>query len=374
MGCYRELIQGISSYGNTEGYWQLEICPPTFDLVRVIASGKPDGLLLGSIESDDALRRIVELVPASVGVCRGYVDAAFPLPAVESDDVEVGRVGAAHLLNKGFRHFACIGQKGTDWSRDRQAGFGQAITEAGCSVSNFEVGWGETLERAVPDHPGHGGMDRWLQNLPKPLGMLVCNDGMARFTCRLCMEIGLRVPDDVAILGVDNDDLSTAIANPPLSSVIIPWRDMGRTASLLLDRRMSGEVIPPVLHTVAPVGIAERQSTGGVAIEDEQVRTAVRFIREHSGSQITVNEVVDFAQTTRRGLERKFRAVLGRSPLEEIRRSRVDRAMRLLSQTSLNIRQIARQSGFGSLTWFTTAFRDITGESPAACRRRIRGK
>jgi LacI family transcriptional regulator len=154
---------------------------------------------------------------------------------------------------------------------------------------------------------------------------------------------------------------------------IIPWREMGRTASLLLDRLMDGEVLPPVLHPVAPMGVAERQSTGGVAIEDEQVRAAVRFIRDHSGSQITVNEVVEQAGTNRRGLERKFRTILGRSPLGEIRRSRVDRARLLLSQSSLTTKQVARQCGFASVTWFTTAFRDITGESPASYRHRVRG-
>ncbi len=369
MGCYRELIQGISSYGNTEGRWHLEICPPTYDFVQVIRSSKPDGMLLGALESTEQGRQAAAMVPSTVAVCRGYLDTESPLPAVEADDFAVGAAGAEHLLAKGFRHFAFVGQEVAPWSTLRQQGFEGAVKKAGCSTAVYEVEWGLGLNRPVRPSLVNGPFDHWLTQQHRPLGIVACNDGAARTVSRICLDLGLRVPDDVAILGIDNDDLSTAICNPPLSSVIIPWRLMGRTASQLLDRLMDGEGIPQIVEKISPAGIAERQSTGTMAIEDEQLRTAVRFIRENAGTQITVNEVVAAAGTTRRALERKFRATLRRSPLEEIRRCRIKHAEVLLSQTSLTTKQIAQQSGFGSLTWFTTAFREINGASPAAYRK-----
>lgn len=372
MGCYRELVQGISSYGNTEGRWHLQIFPPDLDFVEVIESSNPDGLLLGPIDDIQLGHRAVELVPCSVAVCRGYYDSELPLAAVESDDVAVGKLGAEHLLAKGFCHYAFVAQEGEAWSQLRQRGFQQTLAGAGYSVAVYEIARGLTLHKPVPSNPRHGELNRWLEQQPKPLGVLACNDSVARVISRFCLDLGLRVPDDVAILGVDNDDLSTAISNPPLSSVIVPWRSMGRVASQLLDRLIDGDVVPPVLQRIAPAGVAERQSTGSVAIEDNQLRSAVRFIREHSGNQITVDDVVEETGTTRRALERKFRSILGRSPLEEIRRCRIERARVLLSQTGLSIKQVAKQSGFGSLTWFTTAFREITGESPASYRLRAR--
>jgi LacI family transcriptional regulator len=374
MGCYRELVQGISLYGNTQGRWHLEICPPTHDFIKVIQSSATDGLLLGAIVEQDKVCRAVKMVPASVAVCRGYIDDELPLPAVESDDVAVGKIGAEHLLAKGFKHFAFVGQDDATWSELRRKGFEETVRAAGHPVASYAIVWGTTVGKPVPVNPLHGPLNLWLEKQSKPLGVMAANDNMARIITRFCIDMGLRVPEDVAVLGVDNDDMSTAISNPPLSSVIIPWRAMGRTASALLDRLIDGEAVSTEARLLAPTGVAERQSTETVAISDEEVRTAICFIREHSVRRISVSQVVAEVGATRRDLETKFRNTLDRTILQEIRRCRVERARMLLSQTDLAISQIAAQSGFASVTWFTTAFRDLTGSSPAAYRQRVQAQ
>ena len=364
--CYREVIQGISFYGNFKGRWHLQNISPWTDFVRSLRLCKPAGLLLGPIYDNDQLREATQLVPQSVVVCGAGPEQNAQLTEVGPDEVAVGALGAEHLLSKGFRNYAFVGQPGFAASKGRWQGFRNELEKSRYVAEYYEIEWNWALN--LPIDVSLQKLTNWLIGLPKPVGILVWNDATARLVSSSCQDAGIRVPDDIAILGVDNDELDTAISNPPLSSVIMPWRLLGQAASALLDRIIDGETLTPTYHSMPPLGIAERQSTGSIAIVDEQVRNAVRFIREHAGRQFTVNDVVEEVATTRRALERKFRAVLGRSPLEEIRRCRVDRAMQLLSQTQMTIKQVAQHSGFSSVTWFTTAFREITGKSPAAYR------
>jgi LacI family transcriptional regulator len=370
--CYREVIQGISFYGNYKGRWHLQNLSPETDFVRALRLCKPAGLLLGPIYDTDKLRKATRLVPQSVVVCGAGPEHNPLLTEVGPDEVAVGALGAGHLLSKGFRNYAFVGQPSFVASKGRWQGFKKELGKSGYVPEFYEIEWNWELN--LPVDVSLRELTHWLIGLPKPLGIMAWNDATARILSGSCQDADIRVPDDIAILGVDNDDLDTAISNPPLSSVIIPWRLLGQTASALLDRIIDGEVLSPTYRSLPPQGIAERQSTGSIAIVDEQVRNAVRFIREHAGSHFTVNDVVEEVGTTRRALERKFRARLGRSPLEEIRRCRVDRAMHLLSQTQMTIKQVAHNSGFASVTWFTTAFREITGQSPADYRNHHRGR
>ncbi len=351
----------------------MEFCSPDNDFLRAIKVGALDGLLLGSVYPAESVRKAIGLVPAAIGVCGGHKRNRFKLAEIESDDVAVGVMGAQHLLGKGFRNFGFVGEKGgIEWSQLRERGFASELAKSGHSAAVYEISWGVELQKIVPGKAEDGELNDWLVSQPRPLALMACNDWIARVISRCCLDLGLRVPEDIAILGVDNDDLSTAISNPPLSSVIVPWGRMGRAGARLLDRLLDGETIAAGVELMPPAGVVERASTGTVAIEDEDVRKAVRFIRENAGQAITVDDVVERTSATRRSLERKFRTILGKTLQEEMRRCHVERARVLLSQTNMSIKQIANESGFSSVTWFTTVFREMVGESPAGYRRENR--
>jgi LacI family transcriptional regulator len=178
----------------------------------------------------------------------------------------------------------------------------------------------------------------------------------------------------LAILGVDNDDLECDLSHPPLSSVHIPWRQVGYRAATLLDEMLKDRnAQTPQANLIAPLGVVERQSTDALAISDPELSQAIRFIREHAHLQIGVDDVLEAVATARRSLEKRFRAILGRSPLDQIRHERVERAKRLLTSTDLSMSSIAEACGFATAPWFTRTFHDLTGESPTHYRHRLRG-
>jgi LacI family transcriptional regulator len=215
-----------------------------------------------------------------------------------------------------------------------------------------------------------GQLVTWLRDRKWPLALMVHNDLRARAIAQICRDEGISVPDDIAILGVDNDDLDCELSDPPLSSVCVPWRRIGYDAASLLDRMLEGEAIEPSMIALPPIGVAERQSTDSVAVSDPEVVAAIRFIREHAHERTSVDDVLREVPIGRRSLEKRFRASLKRTPLEEIRRVHIERAKQLLATTDLSIHDVARRSGFGGSTWFSEAFHDLVGESPAHYRKR----
>jgi LacI family transcriptional regulator len=206
--------------------------------------------------------------------------------------------------------------------------------------------------------------------LTKPVGILASNDIPARDLAEMCRQVGLRVPDEVALVGVDNDRLQCGLAFPPLSSVAIPAERIGYEAARLLDRLMSGRRPPKKPLLLSPLHVVTRQSTDTVAIDDRDVATALTFVRHHAAENVTVAAVAKCAGVGRRVLERKFRSLLGTTVLTEIRRTRVQYAKELLSHTDLPIQLIATRTGFSGPQRLSLAFRQITGMAPSEYRRR----
>ncbi len=369
MTCFREVLRGINAFANATASWQMHFFTPSDNYESFLEQQKPDGLVLGLIDRERA-RRAVELVPRTVGVCGFQLAGLNDVTTFESDDERVGEVGAQHFLRKGYRDFAFVGNS-VAWSLARARGFERALRDADYTCAQLQQEW-------EPPAAGRGwhSTDRvgqllaWLRSLKWPLALMVHNDLRARAVAQICRDEGIRVPDDIAILGVDNDDLDCELSDPPLSSVAVPWRRIGYEAASLLEEMLEGERPEPRVVNVPPIGVVERQSTDSIAVSDPDVGAAVRYIREHAHERITVEDVLKAVPIGRRSLEKRFRASLDRSPLEEIRRVHVERAKQLLEATDLSINDVARRSGFGGSTWFTEAFHDLVGESPAQYRKR----
>jgi LacI family transcriptional regulator len=216
-------------------------------------------------------------------------------------------------------------------------------------------------------------MARWLHELPKPVGVLTWANRLARELIEVCRENEILVPEEVAVLGGDDDDLLCEACNPALSGIQVNSEQVGYRAAELLDRLMDGNAAPKRPILIRPLGITARRSTEVLAIEDLDLALAVRFIRDHASDPITVADVLEAVPVSRRQLERDFQRVLSRTPAAEIRRVHLERAKDLLTNTDHTIPEVAVNSGFGSPEYLAQVFRRDVGVSPLKYRTQIRG-
>ena len=200
---------------------------------------------------------------------------------------------------------------------------------------------------------------------------MACNDFRGRQVIEGCLQAGLRVPDDVAVVGVDEDRLLCELANPPMSSVVLNLERAGYQAAELLDGLMSGRVRQPQRILVEAMWVIPRRSTDVVAIEDRHVAAAARFIRDHCREAITVTDVVSKSGISRRSLEIRFQQLLGRSIRQQIQQTRLAWSKRLLLETNLSAEKVAQVSGFSSLSYMSSVFHRELGTTLTDFRRQL---
>lgn len=292
-------------------------------------------------------------------------------PRVSIDNVAVARMAVAHFAAKNLRHFGYCGNRRFLWSRLRGRAFGDLVRGRGGSCSFHEGGPG--LAEGAGTDADLAGLASWLARLPKPAGVFACYDGRAQQVLEACQLAGLAVPEEVAVLGVDNDEVLCELCDPPLSSILPNARRTGYEAAAILGRLMAGRTVSPMPSLeVEPLRVVERQSTDAVAVEDARVAAAVRFIRLHAGEGIDVADLLRAVPMSRTLLERRFKALMGVSPHRMIKQQQVDRARQMLAETDLPVARVADLTGFGSPSYLSAAFRRETGESPLSYRARRR--
>ena len=282
---------------------------------------------------------------------------------------EIGHMGAKTLLGLGLRHFAYCGLEGLEFSDNRGIGFTRAIQEAGYPATVYSS---STRHLGQSWYQEQRELARWLSDLPKPAGLMACNDDRARTLAEICRMEGIRVPDDVAILGVDNDELVCRSTNPPLSSIALATERGGYEAAALLAAMMSGRAPASKVVVVHPTHVVPRQSTDILAIADPSMVRTLRFIRENSNRNLRVADLTATAGLSRRALQDRFLRDLGRSPMEEIHRCRADRIARLLAETNMTVAEIAAASGFEVDAHVARFFSRRTGMTPLAYRKKNR--
>jgi LacI family transcriptional regulator len=289
---------------------------------------------------------------------------------VSIDNRNVARLAAEHLVEKGFSHFAFCGDKRFIWSRERGSQFREALTASGRRCFNF------TAKRASGSQPGSDaeirGIADWVRSLPKPVAVFACYDGRAQQVLEACRLLELSVPDEVAVLGVDNDEVLCDLCDPPLSSVQPNARRTGYEAAAMLARMMRGERPESQTTYVEPVRVVERQSTDVVSVSDPKIAAALRFIRQHASERINVDDVLKVVPMSRTLLEKKFKQLLGHSPHRQIVNQKIARAKHLLVESEVSIGVVAELAGFDNASYLSVAFRREVGESPYAYRSRHR--
>lgn len=365
----RELLHGVREWMCTEKSWAIHLSeqgrgnqPPSW-----LENWRGDGLI-ARIENEMIASAVRACALPTVNVSASGLAPEFP--AVISDSAAIAEKAASHLIERGLRHFGYCGDARFSWSRLHGDNLVMTLQAQGHHCEVFP----SSLDDAKDWGREQSKLAAWLSALPKPVGVMTCYDIRGQEVLDVCRAIGLRVPEDVAVIGQHNDELLCELCDPPLSSVIPNARRVGYEAAAMLDRLMRGREIESPRIKVPPVGIATRRSTDMIAVADEQLARAVQYIHAHASEPISVEDIARAAGISRSLLEKKFREVFARSPWDQVMQIRLQHAEQLLLQTRLSIAEIAERTGFGSPEYFSAAFRKLTGSPPVAMRKKQRSE
>ncbi|XHR27922.1 MAG: XylR family transcriptional regulator [Chthoniobacteraceae bacterium] len=368
----RGLLRGVRRYARLHGPWGLHVMPG--DLIQTLPTMRAWGGtgIIARVPTDSVARAILRTgLPVIAGpLSDRQLAPSSPLsgcPEIRANGEAIGRLAAEHLMDRGLAHFAFVGgYRTTNWVERRQSAFATRLKEAGfpCAIypkpPTSEQDWGREQKRLV----------RWLAAQPKPLGVMAALDARGRQVIEACMEAGLSVPDEVAVIGVDNDELLCELCDPPLSSVALNAEKAGYEAAELLEAMMRGQKAPPRQILIEPTHVVARQSTEIAATDDRKIADALRFIRHEANRPLGIPDVAEHIGLSRRSLELRFRRALGHTVLTEIRRSQLERVRAFLIETDWPIGKIAQHCGFSNGNYLGKIFRKEFEETPQSFRLR----
>ncbi|MEM1228028.1 MAG: DNA-binding transcriptional regulator [Planctomycetota bacterium] len=366
----RGLLRGVLRYQQEHERWTIDL-PEQHrgaDPPRWLRSYKGHGII-ARIETDTIARavRAAKLPTVDVSAARQLPT----IPWVETDDDAIAKLAVQHFVERGLRHLAFCGEVAFNWAKWRRDAFVSEAKRLGIEAIVFDVGdaamgttWPRERQRLL----------RWLRKLPEPCGLMAAYDSLARRVTDLCGQVSRSVPDSIAVLGVDDDPLLCQLATPPLSSVIPDAVGAGYAAAQQLDTIMSGREVDSTRTLLPPLGVATRQSTDTLAVNDPELTSATRYILSHACDGIQVADVVKQTCLTRRVLETRFKRAIGKTPHELITSTRIALAERLLRETSLTLDQIAHRCGLEYAEYLSVLFRKHRNMTPGAYRQQHRDK
>ena len=367
----RGVLRGIATYVRAHGTWK------TYQTERRLCDAAPAWMrdwkgngIIARIESQKLLKQIRRMDLPTVDLFEHGRTGGFP--AVITDNRAIAHLAAEHLIERGLERFAYCGLPGIYSSETRSEHFVEYLTRARCEVHVYENPRqpDTTIISTAEDHElrYEETLATWVSSLPKPVGLMACNDLRAQQILTACGDRRIAVPDEVAVIGVDNDELICELCHPPLSSIEQNSEKVGYEAAALLDRMLDGDAPPRDPILVEPLGVVARQSTDIVAVGDAEVAAAVHFIRGHACDGIHVDDILQHVQISRSTLERRFAKLLGRSPKAEILRVQLDRVKHLLSMTDYPLARIAQLTGFGFTESMCYSFKHTIGRTPGQYR------
>lgn len=368
----RDLLYGVRDWVQKSGeQWSIRFTEQArrASLPGWLADWEGDGIIarVDSAQAASILRRAK--IPV-VDVSADRPKSEFP--RVSIDNAAVARLAVAHLKDKGLRNIAFIGDKRFIWSRQRAEEFRRlmAAESKPCRIYK-EMAAGSDNQGSDSELRS---IARWLQSLPRPVGIVACYDNRALQVLEAVQLCGLAVPDDVAVIGVDDDEVLCHLCNPPLTSVLPNARLTGNEAAAQLSRLMHGERFASQTHYIEPIRVVERQSTDASAVSDAKIAAALRYINEHACEGIDVSDVLRAVPVSRTLFDRRFKSLLGHSPHQHIVNKRIERAKNLLMDTDLSIAVIAELAGFLNASYLSTVFRRETELTPYAYREKMRSR
>lgn len=357
----RGLIRGVRAFKRENHTWSVYLWEHSRNNTDLswLENWKGDGII-ARIENKQIANFIENTGLPAVDVSASRL---LPqLPCIETNDLSIAELSFQHLQDRGFKHFAYCGDSRFNWSKLRHYHFSSIAKKSGYNCAVFDS------SRASLDNAEHQSMINWIQSLPKPCGIMACYDIQGQRLLEACQHARVHVPDEVGVIGVDNDELLCELSSPTLTSIMPNSIKTGYEASALLERMMSGEEVSTQIQLIEPYDIKIRESTDILKIEDHIVANSIRFIQKHAHLNINVRDILHIIPVSRRVLESRFHKALGRTPHEEIINVKVQRAKQMLVETTLTIPLIAENTGFKHTEYFSVVFKKKAGMSPSVYR------
>jgi LacI family transcriptional regulator len=359
----RGILRGFMAAAHERG-WTLLHYHPNANLAWLADEWAPDAIVIGPEQSPASLARFAPAAVVSVNADR----SAQRIASVYLDEERIAALALKHLLATGLRNLTTFRFDASPFAVAREQAFVARARSAGARVA---PSWHERTQ--LPGaHENPRALQAWLRALPKPCGVFTCADSWGRVVARYARAARLRVPEDLALVGVDNDALECELVAPPLSSVVVPWLEVGKNAATLVQFALAKEPVAGKRVLISPIAVMARRSSELLAIDDALVRQAVTWIRAHADRRLTVTTVARAVGGDRQRLERRFRGALDRTVQEEIRTSHVEAAKLLLEKTRIGLVEVAKQSGFTNAALLSVAFQRELGMPPSVYRRRLR--
>ena len=362
----REILRGISAFVREHGPWSIYHEPRDLEasVPKWLKKWHGDGIIV-RLQNERIAAAVLGTGLPAVDVLGVNPNPRVPL--VHVDNPAIGKMAAEHLLERGFEHFGWCGLDAMNWSMERRDAFLREVEAAGYqgevyalpAKTRSDSSWETQQER----------LSQWVAALPKPAGVMAGYDPVGQKVLEACRRAGVSVPEELAVVGVDNDETVCEVCDPALSSVVANHYRVGYRAAELLDAMMRGKSAPKGPTYVEPTEVVSRLSTDALAVEDGDVAAALRFIREKGCQGIGVSDVVRHVAISHTALKDRFRNLLGRSIHEEIVRVRIRRAKELLAHTDVPIRVVSTKAGFRHQEYMGVVFRQKVGTTPGQFRK-----
>ena len=349
---------GIRRYSRERGNWQLITNPEKHILeINQLANWHGDGVI-GFINTEEEAALIHKMKIPAVNLS-GALEKS-PIPRVRVNYYEMGSMGAEHLISRGFDNFAYYGIKDVWYAQEIGRGFKETVLDFDKKFSQYDAQ--STLSGNWSG--GDENLVKWLQELPKPVAMQAAHDPRALEVLQTCIRNGIKIPEELALLGTNNDGITCELAQPTLSSIPRDGEQIGYEAAKLLDRMMNGEKAPTEDVVISPIKVVDRESTAYLALKDPDLLKAVQYIKKNIDKQINVNTICQYICRSRRWLEYSFKKEMNLSPLEFITQTRVNKAKEFLSDSeNFKLSAVAYMSGFSSTDQMNKAFKKFYAKS-----------
>lgn len=369
------LLKGIARYSREHGPWVFCRMPlyqrETIGVKGILEWAQEWGAdgIIGQLYNDPEIQKIVDAgIPV---IAQDFKERFNDLPNITGAHVEAGKMGAEYFLKKGFKNFAFYGFGDVVWSRERAEGFESRITEAGFTVNYFEHKKSRSSEIW---YYKPSSLSQWLKSLPKPIGLMACDDNQGQHITEACRHSKIRIPEEVAVLGVDNDEMICEFSDPPLSSIGQDAETGGYEAARLLHRMIVHGAQDFYDIVVRPTQIFTRQSTDIFATHDEHIASSLKFIHRNTDKNLQVDDVVKQVPLSRRALEKRFVAVTGYPIYQYIFNLRIEKFCQKLLETDMTVFEIAMDIGLTDTKNISRQFKQIMGCTPIEYRNRYRHK
>ncbi|KAB7731331.1 helix-turn-helix domain-containing protein [Rudanella paleaurantiibacter] len=367
----KSLLKGITKYSREHGPW-IFCRMPLFHRETQGIDGildwardwEADGII-GQLYNDGCAEKLVEAgIPV---IAQDFKERFTEIPNITGAYRETGAMAADYFLKKGFRHFAFYGFKNIVWSRERAEGFEERVARAGHEVTYFEH---NKVRSSELWYYKPSSLSEWLLSLPKPIALLACDDRLGQHITEACRHSGIRIPDEVAVLGVDNDETLCELSDPPLSSIALDAEKGGYDAARLLDRLIRKDIEQAYDIVVEPTQIITRQSTDIYATHDEYIALSLKYIHQNIDKNLQVDQVVKQVPLSRRSLEMRFQQVIGYPIYKYIQNLRIEKFSKKLLETDQAVFEIAMDLGLNDTKNIARQFKQIKGCTPLEYRHR----